>query len=122
MIMFPTLGKTTVNIGIGKGKWIEVDMLPVSDYARFREIQSDLTCIPDESPQDFKNQKVKKAREEILAMAKKVMPPEMRIESLDHSRLSLLVTTLCTGDDDSEKDDPKKKIILPSQKKNQNGK
>jgi hypothetical protein len=122
-IMFPTLGKKKVHIGIGDGNWIEVSMLPVADYDRFREIQLDISNLPEGDTQEEKTKRVEtvnSARNELLALAEKVMPEELHdhVRRLDYMKLTALVLALCTGDDDSEEDDPEKKITLPSQMEN----
>ena len=50
------------------------------------------------------------AREELVALAQKALPPQIgeNIYRLDFLQLTALVLVLCTGKDDSEEDAPEK--------------
>lgn len=115
--MFPQLAKDTVHIGLGAGKWIEVKMLPVSAYAKFRDIQQHVATLNDAMPIAEKMKLADEATAELAAMARSVLPEELheRLGRFGYGELSALVLVLCTGNDDSEKDDPQKKMTLPSQ-------
>ena len=75
--MFPELGKTTVHIGIGNGKWIEVPMLSVKDYAELRDIQKEVLKL-NESNMEMgrKYDALEESMRKMSDMVKKVMPVE----------------------------------------------
>lgn len=110
-LSFPQLTKKTVHIGIGDGKWIELPMLPMEDFLRFRAMQKEIAQVPDDAPRQEQQVKLHAVREEMLEMAKKVLPEAIRenVCRLDFVQLTALVLALCTGNDDSENDDPEKK-------------
>ena len=119
MIDFGELGKTSVHIGIGNGRYIEVPMLGVGDYARLMEIQKRLAEIND-APDTTDSQRIDaiiEARRTLASIAAKAMPVELHdnLGRLEIQRLFQLVTTLCTGNDFSEEDTPEKKVMLTSQ-------
>jgi hypothetical protein len=113
-ISFPQLTKKTVHIGIGDGAWIEVPMLTLEDYLRFRELQKEISRMPDSSTQQEQAEKLAEARAEMMTMAKKVLPESIRenVYRLDFVQLTSLVLVLCSGNDDAEGDDPEKKREL----------
>lgn len=122
MIVFPELLKKTVHIGIGGGNYIEVPMLPVSDFATFQNLQLEIAKKAAQAQKDSRGEldmaeEAISVRNRLCALAKKVMPEETheRLATLDAGQLSQLILILCTGKDDAEKDDPQKKITLPSQ-------
>ena len=110
--MFPELGKTTVHIGIGNGKWIEVPMLSVKDYAELRDIQKEVLKL-NESNMEMgqKYDTLEAAMRKMSDMVKKVMPVEYHesIGRLSYEKLASLALVLCNGDDTSENDDPQQK-------------
>ena len=117
--MFGQLGKTTVHIGIGNGQYIVVNMLPLSDFDTFRDLQFEFAAAKD-NPKLTDGDRVKmivEGRVKMIELAKKVMPVELHdgLGRMDVVALSQLLTVLCTGDDDSADDDPEKKTTLPSQ-------
>ena len=118
MEMFPTLGKTTVHIGIANGEYIEVDRLGIKDLSRHSAIQSEVAKLADMPTADDKK-KIDKAIEQLQKMAFSVMPKELHdhIKCMGYFELTRLLTVLCTGEDNSENDDPQKKTSYPSQKK-----
>jgi hypothetical protein len=119
MIDFGALGKTTVHIGIGEGRYIEVPMLSVVDYAEVQRIQRDLAAVNarDGATDLERIDAIVEARGKLAGMAKKVMPVETHdgLMRMDYMEISALVVVLCNGKDDSEHDDPQKKTVLPSQ-------
>lgn len=119
MIDFGALGKTTVHIGIGEGRYIEVPMLSVADYAEVQRIQRELAAINSrDGATDLERiDAIVEARGKLVGMAKKVMPVETHdgLMRMDYLEISALVVVLCNGKDDSEGDNPQKKTVLPSQ-------
>lgn len=119
MIDFGELTKNTVHIGVGGGNWIEVPMLSVADYELAVKIQSDLMRLNEahETTDSDRADAILNARKEFVAMASKVIPPELSggLERLDFEKLVRLVIVLCTGNDDGEGDDAQKKMKFPSQ-------
>ncbi len=119
MIDFGALGKTTVHIGIGEGRYIEVPMLSVADYAEVQRIQRELAAINSrDGATDLERiDAIVEARGKLAGMAKKVMPVETHdgLMRMDYLEISALVVVLCNGKDDSEGDNPQKKTVLPSQ-------
>lgn len=115
--MFPQLSKTTAHIGIGGGKWIEVPLLPVSAYAKFRDIQHRMATLNDKMTIAKRMELADEATAELSAMARSVLPVELheRIGRFSYGELSALVLVLCTGNDDGENDDPQKKMTFQSQ-------
>jgi hypothetical protein len=122
-INFNELTKTTVHIGVGDGKYIEVPMLTVADYAEMQRIQLELAALSDKQELTTMQQidAVVGARDKLAAIAKKVMPVETHdgIMRMDYVDVSALVAVLCNGKDDAEKDDPLKKTAYPSQQPTQ---
>lgn len=118
-IIFPELSKTTVHVGIGGGKWIEVPMLSIGQFNEFQRIQAELVAIGEKqgTPTADRVDALITARTKLADLACAVMPPELhnRVRMLDWQELTALVNVLCTGKDDSDKDDPQKKVLLPSQ-------
>ena len=118
-IIFPELSKTTVHVGIGDGKWIEVPMLNIGQFNDFQRIQAELVAIGEkqDTPTAGRVDALISARMKLADLACSVMPPELhdRVRMLDWQELTALVNVLCTGKDDSDKDDPQKKVVLPSQ-------
>ena len=117
--MFGQLGKTTVHIGIGNGQYIVVNMLPLSDFDTFRDLQFEFAAAKD-NPKLTDGDRVKmivEGRVKMIELAKKVMPVELheKLRLMDYPTLSALVLVLCKGGDDAEGDDPAKKVTLPSQ-------
>ena len=118
-ISFPELGKTTVHIGIGSGKWIECPMLTVGDLNEFQKIQFGLAKLAKDEvlTVDQKAEELIAARSKFADMACKVLPKEIheRVRCMEYQHLVSLVNVLCTGDDDADKDNPEKKVVFPSQ-------
>ncbi|MBR3944051.1 MAG: hypothetical protein IKK15_03015 [Akkermansia sp.] len=117
--MFDELVKTTVHIGIGKGKYIEVPMLTVEDFNTFKELQRNLAELnsASDTTELQRIDAIIEGRGKLAAMAAKVMPKELHenLKRMDYPTISMLVMVLCTGKDNSEDDDPEKKTALPSQ-------
>ena len=118
-VIFPELSKTRVHVGIGDGKWIEVQMLNIGQFNEFQRIQAELVAISEKpgTPTAERVDALISSRSKLADLACSVMPPELheRVQMLDWQQLTALVNVLCTGKDDSEKDDPQKKVVLPSQ-------
>jgi len=116
-INFSQLAKKKVHIGIGDGKWVEVPMLCMDDFLKFRDIQKRISKMAEGMPEKEQSEKLMEAREEMVEMAKKVLPLPIRenIYRLDFMQLTALVLVLCTGKDDSEDDAPEKKTVLEEQ-------
>lgn len=118
-VMFDELVKTTVHIGIGKGKYIEVPMLTVEDFNTFKELQRNLAELnsASDTTELQRIDAIIEGRGKLAAMAAKVMPKELHenLKRMDYPTISMLVMVLCTGKDNSEDDDPEKKTALPSQ-------
>jgi hypothetical protein len=119
-INFNELTKTTVHIGIGDGKYVEVPMLTVEDYAEMQQLQRTLTELSEkkDATQTQRVDAIMEGRDKLAAMAMKVMPQELHngLKRMDYMTLLKLVTVLCNGKDEGEKDDPQKKTVMPSQK------
>ena len=118
-INFNELTKTTVHIGIGDGKYVEVPMLTVEDYAEMQQLQRTLTELSEnkDATQTQRVDAIMEGRDKLAAMAMKVMPQELHngLKRMDYMTLLKLVTVLCNGKDEGEKDDPQKKTVMPSQ-------
>ena len=118
-IIFPELSKTTVHVGIGDGKWIEVPMLNIGQFNEFQRIQAELVAIGEKqgTPTADRVDALISARRKLADLACSVMPSELhnRVRMLDWQELTALVNVLCTGKDDGDKDDLQKKVVLPSQ-------
>lgn len=118
-ICFSELGKKSVHIGIGDGKYIEVPMLSVADYAELQRIQKELAALngKKDTTETQRIDAIVEARDKLIAMAKKVMPIELHdgLMRMDYMTASTLVAVLCNGRDDAESDDPQKKTVYPSQ-------
>lgn len=118
-INFNELTKTTVHIGIGDGKYVEVPMLTVEDYAELQQLQRTLTELSEnkDATQTQRVDAIMEGRDKLAAMAMKVMPQELHngLKRMDYMTLLKLVTVLCNGKDEGEKDDPQKKTVMPSQ-------
>ena len=118
-ISFPELGKTTVHIGIGGGKWIECPMLTMADMNEFQKIQLSLAKLAkvENATVERQAEELMGARVKCAEIACKVLPSELheRVRCMDYQHLVSLVNVLCTGDDESDKDEPEKKVVLPSQ-------
>jgi len=118
-ISFPELGKTSVHIGIGGGRWVECQMLTMADMNEFQKIQLSLAKLAkDESAKiDKQAEELIEARTKFAEIACKALPIELheRVRCMDYQHLVALVNVLCTGDDEGEKDEPEKKVVLPSQ-------
>ena len=124
-VMFEELAKTSVHIGMGGGRYIEVPMLTVADFSEYQRMQYELARM-NEQPETTQMQRIDaiiEARGKLAEMAKKVMPVELheRLQLMDYPTLSALVLLLCKGKDDAEGDDPAKKVTLPSQLAQQAG-
>ena len=120
-IIFPELSKTTIHVGIGGDKWVEVPMLTVAEYNEFQRITTDLAKFGEKKDVATSDriEAIIAAHDKLAEMACRVMPVELadRVRMMDFKQLSELVTALCTGKDNSEGDDPEKKVVLPSQQK-----
>jgi len=119
MIDFGELSKNSVHVGIGNGRYIEVPMLGVGDYAHITRLQrhlADLNSAKDTTDTQ-RIDAIIEARSKLAEYAAKVMPPELHdnLRRMEFQRLLSLVNALCTGDDNSEEDTPEKKVTLPSQ-------
>ena len=118
-IIFPELSKTTVHVGIGDGKWIEVPMLNIGQFNEFQRIQAELVAIGEKqgTPTADRVDALISARMKLADLACSVMPSELhnRVRMLDWQELTALVNVLCTGKDDGDKDVLQKKVVLPSQ-------
>lgn len=118
-ITFGDLGKTMVHVGISGGRYIEVKMLSVADFAAAQDVMRGLSALNERKDvgDSARIDAVIDARKKLVETARKVMPEELmdgvsRMELMDVWKL---VAVLGTGKDDGEDDDPQKKITYPSQ-------
>ena len=106
MKTFPKLLQTSVRIGIGNGKVINVPMLPVSAIGELKSFTAQLDKC--ESMAEFAA-----IRERMAAMAKTVLPADLtpQLERFQIPQLAELLGYLAYGDpeDDDQPVDPAKK-------------
>ena len=106
MKTFPKLTQTTVRLGIGDGRSINVPMLPLSKLGELKSISADLGKC--EAAADFNA-----VHERMLDLARTVMPQDLcqQLPRLDIPKLSELLGYLAYGDPDGDDlpDDPAKK-------------
>ncbi len=107
MKIFPKLTQTTVRIGVGDGRTINVPMLPISRIGELKSISADLGKCS--SLEDYHA-----IHDRMVALAKEVLPPELSAQLLRFQipQLSELLGYLAYGDpedDDQPVDEPAKK-------------
>ena len=97
MKTFPKLSQSEVSLGIGGGRTINVQMLPVSAIGDLKAISADLGKC--QSIDDFN-----RIHDRMVALAKTVLPDELsaQLERFQIPQLSELLGYLAYGDPDND--------------------
>ena len=107
MKVFPKLTQSTVSLGIGDGRTINVPMLPIARIGELKTILADMHKCS--TLDDFTA-----IRDRMISLAGTVLPPEIaeKLVRFQIPQLSELLGYLAYGDpddDDQPVDDPAKK-------------
>ena len=97
MKVFPKLTQSTVSLGIGDGRTINVPMLPISAIGELKTMTADLGKC--ETADDFQQ-----IRDRMISLAKTVLPPELveRLARFQIPQLAELLAYLAYGDPDDD--------------------